>query len=71
MNVLERGKIRRMKNKLTILTAQENSKSQTSKMKTDRKKNNHRNMAERKPKGLGTFYQETDKELTLHLHASN
>ena len=32
-------------------------------MKTDRRKKNHKNMAEIKPKGLGTFYQETDKRV--------
>lgn len=50
LNVLERGKIRGMKNKLTILTAQENSKSQTSKMKMNRKEKNHKNMAEKTKK---------------------
>ena len=49
-NVQERGKIRGMKNKLTILTAQENNKSQTSKMKMDRKEKNHNNMAEKTKK---------------------
>ena len=39
-----------MKNKLTILTAQENNKSQTSKMKMDRKEKNHKNMAEKTKK---------------------